>query len=227
LSRAMTTYGVIFDCDGVLADTESVICQASIDMFRELYSVEMQPEDFTPFIGTGAIRYTEGPAEKYGLKIDIDKAVAVREEMFLALLDGGRDIGFPGAPDLVETLLNDPAWRVGLATSSGLRKSRVSLDAAKIPHARFDGYICGDDVAKKKPAPDIFLAAAESIDISPKFCVGIEDSVQGVASVKLAGMVCVAVTNSFDESELDGADMVVTSLAELNPTVLRNLVADT
>ena len=57
------TQAVIFDMDGVLADTEPLIADATIRMFRDLYAVELTPDDFKPFIGTGAVRYVEGPAE--------------------------------------------------------------------------------------------------------------------------------------------------------------------
>lgn len=49
-------YGLIFDVDGLLADTEPVVAKASIDMFQELYGVTVTEEDFRPFIGTGAVR---------------------------------------------------------------------------------------------------------------------------------------------------------------------------
>ena len=53
-------YGLIFDCDGTLADTEALICRATMNMFKEDYGVEMQPEDFNPLIGQGPVRYVAG-----------------------------------------------------------------------------------------------------------------------------------------------------------------------
>ena len=67
--------GVLFDMDGVLADSEPFICQAAIMMFAET-GLTVIPGDFKPFMGTGENRYIGGVAEKYGLKIDIEKAKA-------------------------------------------------------------------------------------------------------------------------------------------------------
>jgi beta-phosphoglucomutase len=65
--------GVLFDMDGVLADSEQFISDAAIMMFREL-GVSVSPEDFIPFVGTGENSYIGGVAELYGIKIDIEQA---------------------------------------------------------------------------------------------------------------------------------------------------------
>jgi beta-phosphoglucomutase-like phosphatase (HAD superfamily) len=62
--------GLIFDLDGVIADTERFIALATREMFRELYGVEFDLDEFRPYVGTGAVRYVEGPAEKAGIAID-------------------------------------------------------------------------------------------------------------------------------------------------------------
>lgn len=218
-------YGLIFDCDGVLADTEAAVCKATIDMFRDMYGVEMVEADFTPYIGTGPIRYTEAPAAAYGLAIDLDAAIAKREENFVAILDGGDDISFPGIHALIDSALAHEGWKLGIATSSSRSKSRKSLGAAGVPFKKFDAYKTGDDVVAKKPAPDIYLRAAEELGIAPEHCVGIEDSINGVEAVKAAGMVCVAVTNSFEASKLGRADLVVDSLESLSLSDLQAMIA--
>lgn len=73
--------GVLFDMDGVLADSEEYICRAAIMMFAELgYTVE--PDDFKPFVGTGENRYVGGVAEKYGIDVDIEKVKARTYEIY-------------------------------------------------------------------------------------------------------------------------------------------------
>ena len=73
-------YGLIFDVDGVLADTEALIARATIAMYRELYGLELTPEDLLPYVGTGAVRYTQGPAEERGLEIELEMALRKRYE---------------------------------------------------------------------------------------------------------------------------------------------------
>ena len=72
------TSAVIFDMDGVLADTEPLIADATIRMFQDCYGVSLTREDFRPFIGTGAVRYVEGSAEAANIAIDLDEAIRVR-----------------------------------------------------------------------------------------------------------------------------------------------------
>lgn len=217
-------FGLIFDCDGVLADTEPLICEGTMAMFRELYHCEMQPEDFTPFVGRGPILYTAGPAEKYGLVIDLDRAVQRRQELFVELLHDGRWIGFPGTNTLIEAASDSSEWKLAIATSSSMEKSTASMCAAGVPIERFDAHVVGEMVENKKPHPDIYLLAASRIGIAPERCVGIEDSISGVAAVKAAGMSCIAVTNTFRREELDQADLVVAELTSLTLDTLRELV---
>lgn len=81
-------YGLIFDVDGVLADTEALIARATIAMYRELYGLELTPEDLLPYVGTGAVRYTQGPAEERGLEIELEMALRKRYENFISHGDG-------------------------------------------------------------------------------------------------------------------------------------------
>jgi beta-phosphoglucomutase-like phosphatase (HAD superfamily) len=81
----------------------------------------------------------------------------------------------------------------------------------------FDANVCGRDFAHGKPAPDIFLAAAEELHLPPERCCVIEDATSGVQAAKAGGMACVGVARLGDEEMLRaaGADWVVTSLDQL------------
>lgn len=217
-------YGLIFDMDGVIADTEALIAEATIKMFRDLYGAELEPEDFYPYIGTGAVRYVEGPAEDHGIAIQIDEAVETRHQNFVALLARGEDISLPGVKDLIQAAFEDPHWRLAIATSSPLKKSLETLKAARVSPDPFDAYITGDHVVNKKPHPEIYLKAADSIDLDPAQCVVLEDAVTGVAAAKAAGMKCLAITNSFSRSDLAKADRVVGSLEEIRLMDLRKMI---
>lgn len=209
-------YGLVFDVDGLLVDTEPVIAEATIRMFRGLYGVEMTPGDFTPFIGTGAVRYVEGPAEKYGVSIDLEKALESRHNHFVGLLREGDDISMPGAHALIQAALADPEWKMALATSAPGEKSRHTLEAANIDPAWFEAWVHGDMITHKKPHPEIYLRAAQELGLSPTRCIAMEDAVSGTEAAKAAGMACVSVTNSFSAGELAEADWVVDSLEEVN-----------
>lgn len=222
----MERYGLIFDMDGVLADTESLIAHASIDMFRELYNRDLTAEDFRPFIGTGAVRYVEGPAEALGIAIDLDRALEVRLENFKRLLDAGECHACPGAVELVEAAAFSGDWKLAIATSSPRPKAMPTLEAAGIPVEMFSEIITGDMVTHKKPHPEIYEAAQKAIGFAKEHCVVVEDAVTGVTAAKAAGLKCIAVTNSFRRDELAEADIVVSSLEDVNLALLRRLIGD-
>jgi HAD superfamily hydrolase (TIGR01509 family) len=218
-------YGLIFDVDGLLADTEPVVAQATIDMFRELYNFVPTQEDFLPFVGTGAVRYVEGVADKYGVKVDMDKAVELRQKNYVALLNKAHDIAFPGVHDLIDAAAAAPDWKLSIATSSFKENSVPTLKAANIDPGKFDAWITGSNVTHKKPDPEIYLYAANAIGMPPGRCVVVEDSVVGVEAARRAGMKCVGVTNTFSREQLADADLVVASLEEVSLDKLRALFA--
>jgi HAD superfamily hydrolase (TIGR01509 family) len=217
------TYGLIFDVDGLLADTEPVVAKATIDMFRELYGCEPTVEDFLPFVGTGAVRYVEGVAEKYGVTVDIVKAVALRQDNYVALLNEATDIAFPGVHALIDAAAAAPDWKLSIATSSDKENSVPTLRAANIDPAKFNAWITGSNVTHKKPNPEIYLVASEAIGVPPERCCVVEDALVGVEAARRAGMKCLAVTNTFSQEQLADADLVVGSLAEVNLDQLRAL----
>jgi len=216
-------YGLIFDVDGVLGDTEGPVCRATMAMFEELYGCTMAPEDFLPFVGTGAVRYVAGPAEKYDLEIDIEKAVARRHENFVKIITE-ENIAFPGAAALVETVAALPDWKLGIATSSPGESSRPTLKSAGINLDLFDAYINGDMITHKKPHPEIYLKAAETLGLDPSQCVVIEDAVTGVASAKAAGMQVIALTHTFPADLLQEADRILPFIADITVPILRDMV---
>lgn len=216
-------YGLILDVDGVIADTEPVIAQATIDMFREFHGVELTPDDFRPFIGTGAVRYVEGPAGKLGISLDLEAALARRTENFARLLGTAGDIACPGVHELVNAVNAADGWTLAIATSSPGDKFRVTFGAAGMPLDAFAAIITGDMVTHKKPHPEIYLTAANALDLASAACVVVEDAVTGVESAKAAGMKCIAVTSSFDAQDLAKADLAVASLTEVDLEMLRSL----
>lgn len=220
-------YGLIFDVDGVLADTEAAVAHATVEMFRELYNHEFTPEDFEEFIGAGPVRYVQGAAEKAGLSIDLDKALAIRQDKFKARLEQGEGKTYPGAKALIAAAASDNNWRLGLATSSVKEKSVVTLQAAGIDSTPFRAWICSDMIKRPKPNAEIYVTAALAMQLPPTRCVAIEDSILGVQAVKNACMTCVAVTNTFSRAELEQADLIVDSLEELSIGRLAELLEST
>jgi HAD superfamily hydrolase (TIGR01509 family) len=216
----MALQAVIFDMDGVLTDSEPLINEAAVSMFREL-GLRVFPDDFLPFVGTGEDRYIGGVAEKYQFPLDLPAAKRRTYELYLRLVPAKLS-AFPGA---IEKAMEFHAagLQLAVASSADLIKIQANLDQIGLPVAWWQAVISAEDVIHKKPAPDIFLAAARRLGIEPARCTVIEDAVNGVQAARAAGMRCVAVAQTFSPSQLTAADCVRlrvsdVTLADLQPS---------
>jgi HAD superfamily hydrolase (TIGR01509 family) len=203
---------VIFDMDGVLTDSEPLICAAAVAMFKEK-GLEVQLEDFRPFVGMGENRYIGGVAEKYGLPLDILSAKKRTYEIYLDLVPKHLR-AFPGAQSLVRSCQR-AGLKIALASSADAIKIDANLREIGLPPEQWDAVVTGEDVERRKPEPDIFLYAAQKLAISPSRCVVVEDAVNGVEAARAAGMRCVAVAQTFPAVLLKEAHLVRKSVAEL------------
>jgi HAD superfamily hydrolase (TIGR01509 family) len=192
---------VIFDMDGVMTDSEHLINQAAISGLRE-DGIEPEPSDFLPFTGMGEDHYIGGVARKHGLTFAPEMKTRVYE-IYFGLISG-RLKAFPGVHDLLAKL---KACQVRLAVASCADRVKIeaNLNAIEVELDWFDMIVAGDDVLNMKPAPDIYLAAAERLDVAPQSCCVIEDSINGIRAANAAGMQCVAVEQSFTATELQAA----------------------
>lgn len=219
-------WALVFDVDGVIADTEALNARASVRMFRELYGVSVRPEDFRPFIGTGDERYVEGVAEQYGVRIDTPAAVRRRAELILEEAERNPLPAMPGVIELVRAACARPGVKLAIATSGDRRKQSHLIEGTGLRLEWFDAVITGDDVQRKKPDPQIYLLAAERLGLPPERCVVFEDAPSGVLAAKRAGCPCIAVTSSVGPEALAGADLIVASLAEVSLETAERLVAE-
>ena len=202
--------GVIFDMDGVLVDSEPFICRAAIAMLAEK-GVTAVPEDFVPYVGTGENSYLGNVARKYGLELDLPVDKPRTYEIFFELIKEGMD-PLPGALKFVAQCRRR-GLRLAVASSADRCKVDANLEAIKLDPLSFDAIITGDDVVNKKPAPDIFLAAAKAIELPAEDCLVIEDAPSGVAAALAAGARCLALSTTVDADKLSNADWIAPNLA--------------
>jgi HAD superfamily hydrolase (TIGR01509 family) len=222
-------YGLIFDVDGVIADTEAANARASIKVFADFLGLEgVVRKDFEAGLGRGAEEYVKAGARTHGMELtdeQIQKITQLRQEYFLKVLKEESMPPFPGVLELMEKAMQREDFRMAIATSGTQEKSRAVLEAAKIPYKKMV-YIHGDHVKHKKPNPELFLLAAQGIGIEPANCVVIEDAPNGVEAAKAAGAKCIAVTNSTTADKLQQADLICDSLVEVTPDTIRSLITD-
>ena len=220
-------YGLIFDVDGVIADTEAVNARASIKVFADLFGVEgVVREDFEAGLGRGAEEYIKAAARIHGLELNddqVEQATRLRQEYFLKILNEETLPAFPGVLKLMEKAMQRDDFRVAIATSGTLEKSRAVLQAAAVLYQKMV-YINGNDVTHKKPNPALFLLAAERMGIEPSHCVVIEDAPNGIQAAKAAGAKCIAVTNSAGADKLQEADLICDSLKQIDIDHIQKLI---
>ncbi len=203
---------VIFDMDGVVTDSEPLICAAAVAMFREK-GLQVQPEDFRPFVGMGENRYIGGVAEKYNFPIEIQSAKKRTYQIYLGLVPRNLE-AFPGAQNLV-LACRHAGLLTAVASSADAVKIDANLRKIGLPPEEWDAVVTGEDVERRKPEPDIFLFAARKLNLPPQCCVVVEDAVNGIQAAKAAGMRCVAVAQTFPAEQLSGADLVRNAIADL------------
>jgi HAD superfamily hydrolase (TIGR01509 family) len=179
---------VIFDCDGTLVDSEP-LARTAWERVLTPYGYAATQADFDACVGMPYPRthaYFAGRAE---LPAADAFWPAFSGELF-ALIDDGLPV-FEDAAGAVREL-RARGIPVGVASSSPRERLDRTLARADLA-AGFDVTVAGDEIAHGKPAPDMFLAAAARLGVSPAHCVAIEDSPPGVASALAAGMVTIAV----------------------------------
>jgi HAD superfamily hydrolase (TIGR01509 family) len=204
--------GIIFDMDGVLVDSEPFIIKAVIKALAE-FGLKIAAEDFHPFTGTGEKNCIRGMAKNHNFPIDIEKATARTYDIYLELIRGNLK-PLPGAKEFI-TECKQLGKKISVATSADIRKAAGNFAELKIPPETFDAIISGNNVKHTKPAPDIFLLAAEKMGVDPKDCLVIEDALSGIQAAKAAGAKCLAITSSFTPEILIGADFYAPDLAHV------------
>ncbi|MCJ7778674.1 MAG: HAD family phosphatase [Sedimentisphaerales bacterium] len=220
-------YGLIFDVDGVIADTEPVNAKVTIKVFEDMFGLKgVRPGDFAEGIGKGAEKYVKAAADIHGLKLteqQIKAAAQLREQYLIKAMQEEPLPAFPGVLELMNKALQRRDFRLAIATSATLELSRAILESAKVPYQKMV-YVTGSEISRKKPDPELFLVAASRMGILPANCVVFEDAPSGVQAAKAAGAKCLAVTNSTIAANLSQADLVCDSLEQIDLATIQKLI---
>ena len=222
-----TLHGLIFDVDGVIADTEPVNARVTIKVLEDMFGLRgVKPEDFDAGIGKGAEKYVKAGADVHGLALSdeqIKAAADLRERYLIKAIQQEPLPAFAGVLELINAGLQRRDFRLAIATSGSLELSRAILESAKVPYQKMV-YVTGSEITRKKPDPELFLAAASRMGIKPAHCVVIEDAPSGVQAAKAAGAKCIAVTNSTTAINLSQADLVCGSLEQIDLEIIQRLI---
>jgi len=212
---------VIFDLDGVLLDSESAWLGAKRDVVDE-WGGRWQEEATRAMLGMSAPEWSAYMRDELAIE---RAAEEIDAEVVRRLLDGYRERLplLPGALEAVERLA--ARWPLGLASSSNLEVIEVVMEAGGFAR-HFRTWVSSEEVARGKPAPDVFLEAARRLGAEPAACAAIEDSKNGIHAARAAGMAVVALPNHEfppGEDALAAADRVLGSLEQLTAETIAGI----
>ncbi len=209
---------VIWDLDGVIIDSAEEHRLAWQRLARE-EGVPFSDDDFWATFGKRnndilALQWGELPPEQV-------KLLADRKEHYFRDLIRKTAAPLPGSLELMRGL-HEAGFRQALASSAPIENIRLISDALGLERY-LTALVSGETVPHGKPAPDIFLKAAQALAVEPAHCLVIEDAVAGVEAAHTAGMRCISVAGNRDLPGLRLAELMVKSLTEVDVERVRTL----
>ena len=227
-SGAATLAGVIFDFDGVLADSEPLHLSAYQDVLAERGMTLGAADYYDRYLGFDDDGVFRTVWSDQGLNLDEEtlvELIRVKGERFEALAGQGEAL-FPGAADCIRRV----AAEAPIAIASGALAPEIeTVLAAAGLRRHFRAVVASGDTPRSKPAPDPYLRALELLRphvaasaLDPGGCVvAVEDSMWGIESALAAGLRCVGVAQTYPASRLATAHVVVPTIADVTPETLR------
>jgi HAD superfamily hydrolase (TIGR01509 family) len=205
---------VVFDFDGIVLDSET----PEFESHRRIYErcgVALTVDEWCDQIGA----WTEGKDDRWAMQLrkrstSAPDAVAYQAEKRGIFLEVLPREPMRGIRKLIDTL-NAAGVLTAIASTSSARWVVPALESLGL-RPTFGAIVTGDEVARRKPAPDVYLEAARRLGVDPARSIAIEDSSPGIAAAKAAGMKAIAIPHWLTERhDLSAADLRVTHAGEL------------
>ncbi len=217
----MKLRAVIFDMDGVIADTEPIHIKAW-SQFMITRQVHLSLDYFEKFVGMADLKMMKIINEENGLNISSDEAVSEKNFIFKQLIEknGLRPNSGVGA---AWSLLRQYGVKIGLATSSPKQTTVLILQSVfshlgiqDEPRSFFDAMVTREDIKECKPAPDSYSLATSLLGVESCNVMAVEDSPSGVAAAVTAGLDCVALVSPYyGRDDLSKAHNTIVSIEDL------------
>ncbi len=203
---------IIFDCDGVLVDSEPIIYRIFAETLTEVGFTITYEEVVQQFVGKSLAICLEIIEESYGKPLPANFVERCRERQVIALQQELQPVS--GITEILEQITLPKC----VASNSSHRHIQLVLKLTGLLHL-FDGKLySADDVERPKPFPDVYLYAAQQMNTNPQHCVVIEDSVPGVQAGYAAGMTVFGYAHHNDDTALAvaGAKIVFNDMQQLS-----------
>ena len=213
---------VVFDFDGVIADSEPLHLRALQEVIAPLGITLERAEYYARYLGYDDVGAFRAIAADRGVALDdagIRALIAGKSKVYQSLL-AGDGVLYSGAAACVERMA--ASLPLGIASGALRHEIEAILRAGSLDRY-FRFIVSSGDTAAGKPAPDPYLRAAALHGVPAAACVAIEDSRWGIESARAAGMKCVGITHTYPASELSAADAIVDRLEALTPDFVRSI----
>ncbi len=207
---------IIFDMDGVIVDSEARHERAFLEVVREIGYGDKLALRFADYIGRSDQVLWVDFVARHQPSQSVTKLLAMKRDRMVELIRREQPV-FDGLPELIEKLA--ARFVLGLASGSERQVVQEVLEIEQLGRF-FSAVVTDSDIPHGKPAPDIFLRAAELLKVPPPVCCVIEDSKPGVAAGLAAGMQVIAITNTHPAGELRHATHVVGTYVEIERLLL-------
>lgn len=216
------TKGIIFDLDGVIVDTAHFHYLAWRKLANRMgFDISLhQNEQLKGVSRARSLEHILHWGNKSVSATEFDKLMASKNEEYLASISNmsEKDL-LPGVAPVLEYLKEN---HIPFALGSASKNSRSILKSLKI-HDNFTAIVDGNDVSKAKPDPEVFLIAAQKLNLDPKDCIVFEDAQAGIEAANAAGMTSVGIG---DKKVLEAADYNFEDFTEVSIEVLKDILKD-
>jgi HAD superfamily hydrolase (TIGR01509 family) len=213
---------IVFDFDGVLADSEPLHLRAYQEVLSPLGVTLTRDDYYAHFLGYNDEDMFRNLAAAQGLAMDqrrLEALIAEKGRVYDSVIES-TSVLYPGAAAVIARMA--AAFPLGIA-SGALRHEIEAVLRREGLERHFRFIVASGDTLHSKPAPDPYRRAAELHGQPPAACLAIEDSRWGIESAKSAGMSCIGVTHTYPKEGLTVADRVVSSLDEITTDLIRQL----
>ncbi len=229
-----TLKAVVFDCDGILVDSEPLHYRAFQQVLVPLglgHDYSLYVDQYIGFDDREAFVEVFKDAGRTIEPYQLEELIRTKNTALLEIISKGIS-SFPGVVELVRHL---SARNVPLAVASGSLRTEIEsfLKALELEQC-FSIIVSADDVERSKPNPETYQVALQKLQeklssghLDPKTCIAIEDTPAGILSAKKAGLFAIGVPHSFTSDQLSEADLIVETLLHINLEKLAELIQST
>ena len=220
IERPRELCAVIFDMDGVIIDSQAAANRALVEAAAR-HGVRLNVSELEDLVGASEQQFWSYVKARYGLPQPIAYYAASYDEASeIASYD--ETLLSPGLAPLL-TELRTTGLQIALATSGSRTRMNAVIEMYDLAQW-LDVALCREDAGREKPAPDLYLAAAQALGVAPAACFAIEDSAPGIAAARAAGMAVLAFTAYCGPNSLrSGASAYLASFEGVDVAQLRSL----